>query len=49
MSDEKKLRFLKPETVEKLKLCMEMASTDAIDLITEAENSLRTKIKPPCY
>src|SRR5690606_8971357 len=36
MSDVKKLRFLKPETVEKLKLCMEMAGTDAVDLMTEA-------------
>lgn len=36
MSDEKKLRFLKPETVEKLKLCMEMAGADAVDLMTEA-------------
>lgn len=36
MSDEKKLRFLKPETVEKLKLCMEMAGSDAVDLMTEA-------------
>ena len=36
MSDVKKLRFLKPETVEKLKLCMEMAGSDAVDLMTEA-------------
>ena len=36
MSDEKKVGKLKPETKEKLELCMEMASTDAIDLITEA-------------
>ena len=36
MSDEKKLRFLKPETVEKLKLCMEKAGSDAVDLMTEA-------------
>ncbi|MEQ0924089.1 hypothetical protein ABLT40_09850 [Acinetobacter schindleri] len=36
MSDVKKLRFLKPETVEKLKLCMEMAGEDAVDLMTEA-------------
>lgn len=36
MSDAKKLRFLKPETVEKLKLCMEMAGEDAVDLMTEA-------------
>ena len=36
MSDEKKLRFLKPETIEKLKLCMEMAGSDAVDLMTEA-------------
>lgn len=36
MADEKRVRFLKPETVEKLKLCMEMAANDSIDLMTEA-------------
>ena len=36
MSDEKKLGNIKPETKEKLALCLEMASTDAVDLITEA-------------
>lgn len=36
MSEETKVGHLKPETKEKLKLCLEMASTDAIDLITEA-------------
>lgn len=36
MSEEKKLRYLKPETIEKLKLCMEMAGSDAVDLMTEA-------------
>ena len=36
MSDEKKTGKLKPETKEKLELCLEMASTDAIDLLTEA-------------
>ena len=37
MSNEKsKVGKLKPETKEKLELCLEMASTDAIDLITEA-------------
>ena len=36
MSEETKVGHLQPETKEKLKLCLEMASTDAIDLITEA-------------
>lgn len=36
MSEETKVGHLKPETKEKLKLCLEMASTDAVDLITEA-------------
>ena len=36
MSDLKKTGHLKPETKEKLELCLDMASTDAIDLITEA-------------
>ena len=36
MSVEKKVGHLKPETKEKLELCLEMASTDAIDLLTEA-------------
>lgn len=37
MSNEKsKVGKLKPETKEKLELCLEMASTDAVDLITEA-------------
>lgn len=37
MSNEKsKVGKLKPETKEKLELCLEMASTDAIDLLTEA-------------
>lgn len=36
MSVEKKVGKLKPETKEKLELCLEMASTDAVDLITEA-------------
>ncbi|MDM1247107.1 hypothetical protein HX005_06885 [Acinetobacter sp. R933-2] len=36
MSDEKKEGHLKPETKEKLKLCLEMASSDAVDLMTEA-------------
>lgn len=35
MSDEKKDGLLKQETIQKLELCMEMAATDAIDLITE--------------
>ena len=36
MSDEKKTGKLKPETKEKLELCLEMASIDAVDLLTEA-------------
>ena len=36
MSAEKKVGKLKPETKKNLELCLEMASTDAIDLITEA-------------
>lgn len=36
MSDENKTGKLKPETKQKLKLCLEMASTDAVDLVTEA-------------
>ena len=37
MSDEKKkVGHLKPETKEKLILCLEMAGTDTIDLMTEA-------------
>lgn len=36
MSNETKTGHIKPETKEKLKLCLEMASTDAVDLITEA-------------
>lgn len=37
MSEQKeKVGHLKPETKDKLKLCLEMASTDAVDLITEA-------------
>lgn len=37
MSEKKeKVGHLKPETKDKLKLCLEMASTDAVDLITEA-------------
>jgi len=36
MSAEKKVGKLKPETKEKLEFCLEMASTDAVDLITEA-------------
>jgi hypothetical protein len=36
MSEEKKVGHLKPETKEKLKLCLEMAATDSIDLMTEA-------------
>lgn len=35
MTIEKKLGHLKPETKEKLKLCLEMAGTDTVDLITE--------------
>ena len=36
MSVEKKVGHLKPETKEKLELCLEMASIDAVDLLTEA-------------
>lgn len=36
MSEEKKTGKLKPETKEKLELCLEMASIDAVDLLTEA-------------
>ena len=36
MSDEKKTGKLKPETKEKVELCLEMASIDAVDLLTEA-------------
>ncbi|RZG74809.1 hypothetical protein [Acinetobacter sp. WCHAc060025] len=37
MSDEKKkVGHLKPETKEKLVLCLEMAGGDAVDLMTEA-------------
>lgn len=36
MTIEKKSGHLKPETKEKLKLCLEMAGTDTVDLITEA-------------
>ena len=35
MSDEKKDGLLKPETIQKLELCLEMAAKDAVDLITE--------------
>lgn len=33
---DKKVGHLKPETKEKLKICLELASVDAVDLITEA-------------
>ena len=36
MTIEKKSGHLNPETKEKLKLCLEMAGTDTVDLITEA-------------
>lgn len=37
MSDEKKkVGHLKPETKEKLNLCLEMAASSSVDLITEA-------------
>ncbi|WP_336148610.1 hypothetical protein [Acinetobacter ursingii] len=36
MSTEKKVGHLKPETKEKLELCLEMAATDTVDLMTEA-------------
>ena len=36
MSIEKKVGYLKPETKERLELCLEMAANSSIDLITEA-------------
>lgn len=36
MADENKAGKLKPETKEKLELSLEMAATDAVDLMTEA-------------
>jgi len=36
MSIEKKVGHLKPETKEKLELCLEMAAADTVDLMTEA-------------
>jgi len=36
MSVEKKVGHLKPETKEKLKLCLEMSASSSVDLITEA-------------
>ncbi|MGX4758546.1 hypothetical protein [Acinetobacter baumannii] len=36
MSKEKKVGHLKPETKEKLELCLEMAASSSVDLITEA-------------
>lgn len=36
MSKEKKVGHLKPETKEKLELCLEMAASSTIDLMTEA-------------
>ncbi|MDO7240331.1 hypothetical protein Q5M79_06440 [Acinetobacter baumannii] len=36
MSKEKKMGHLKPETKEKLELCLEMAASSSVDLITEA-------------
>ncbi|MCA4232784.1 MULTISPECIES: hypothetical protein [Acinetobacter] len=36
MTEKKKTGHLKPETKEKLQLSLEMASSDAVDLITEA-------------
>ncbi|WP_334069850.1 hypothetical protein [Acinetobacter colistiniresistens] len=36
MSTEKKVGHLKPETKEKLKLCLEMSAIDTVDLMTEA-------------
>ena len=36
MSDEKKQGHLKAETLEKLKLCLEMSAEDTVDLMTEA-------------
>ena len=36
MPEEKKQGHLKPETREKLKLCLEMSAEDTVDLMTEA-------------
>lgn len=36
MSIEKKVGHLKPETKDKLELCLEMAASSSVDLITEA-------------
>jgi len=36
MTEKTKTGHLKPETKEKLKLCLEMAATDTVDLMTEA-------------
>lgn len=36
MSKEKKVGHLKPETKEKLELCLDMAASSSVDLITEA-------------
>ncbi|OTG80812.1 hypothetical protein B9T31_16065 [Acinetobacter sp. ANC 4558] len=36
MTEKTKAGHLKPETKEKLKLCLEMAATDTVDLMTEA-------------
>ena len=36
MTIEKKVGHLKPETKEKLKLCLEMSASSSVDLITEA-------------
>ncbi|AZP28432.1 hypothetical protein KWE42_16145 [Acinetobacter pittii] len=36
MSKEKKVGHLKPETKERLELCLEMAASSSVDLITEA-------------
>lgn len=36
MSKEKKIGHLKPETKERLELCLEMAASSSVDLITEA-------------
>lgn len=36
MTEKNQVGHLKPETKEKLKICLELASTDAVDLITEA-------------
>lgn len=35
-TEKKKVGHLKPETKEELELCLEMAATDAVDLMTEA-------------